>query len=108
MSKLPVVRAFGDTEIVGMQPMPSPADIHKHSSAELVEHVLGPDTDAIWIVIPAGSLLYVAEGAAADVDVDHALPLPGGLWPFAVTPGATVILVGSGAAFDFWIQEAQL
>lgn len=108
MSKLPVAQAFGSTDVVEMQPLPAPADIHKYSSAETVEHVLGDETNAVWIFIPAGAQLHVAEGEAADVDADHSLPLPGGSWPFAVTPGATVTCIGSGDDFDFRIQEARL
>lgn len=108
MSKLPVAQAFGNTDVVEMQPMPSPADIYKYSSAETVEHALNSDTNAVWILIPVGAQLYVAEGSSADVDADHSLPLPGGLWPLAVTPGATITCIGIDAPFDFRIQEARL
>jgi hypothetical protein len=108
MSQLPVAHAFGTDDVVEMQPLPAPSDIHNYSSEATVEHVLGANTDAVWIHIPAGSQLYVFAGAAADGDVDHALPLPGGLWPFAVTPGSTVTCIGDGDAFIFRILEAQL
>lgn len=108
MSELPVITAFGSTDVIEMWPMPSRGDVHKYSSVETVEHVLGPKTNAILIHVPLGSELNVCEGSAVDVDVDDCLPLPGGFWPYAVTPGSTITCIGSGTTFDFRIQEAQL
>ncbi len=108
MSNLPVAEAFGHIDVVEMQPLPSPTSIFKYSASAPVEHVLGSRTNAIWIYVPAGAQLHVAAGTSAEVDADHSLPLPGGFWPYAVTPGSTVTCVGVSDPFDFRIQEAQL
>ena len=110
MSTLPVATVYGEHDVIAMQPMPDPASVSKHSSADPVEHTVGDDTEAVWIILlpsAAGRCLMLYRGPAADVDPNRSIPVAQQSNPFAVRPGSTFTLSGDGgAAFDYWIQEA--
>jgi len=109
MTKLPVATAYGDHDIIEMQPMPAPDRVTKYSTADAVEHTVGDTTNAVFIYIDpasAGSVLMLYGGHEADAEEESSVPISAALHPLAVTPGSTFTLTPVGdSEVTFRIQE---